>query len=76
MERYLSFIVAGTKYSSIHYLICDIAKRFDINAKEIPFEHLEIWLNQGNRQFKQKARLLYAQGPVCNHVMKFSTRET
>lgn len=66
MERYQSLIVADTEYSSMSDLIGDIEKRFDINAKEIPFGHLATWLDQGHKRFKEKALLLYAQGSVCN----------
>jgi len=66
IEKYKALIISGTEYNEFNDLIDDINRRFNIDARKLPFGKLEVWINTGNRKLRRKALLVFEQGPVCN----------
>lgn len=70
-ESYMTLFrqtIADAGYSSIEELEADIQRRYmgELNAREIPFGQLVMWVSQGTSKFKTKAMLVHKQGLVCN----------
>ena len=61
-------IIADAEYSSFEELEVDIQRRYmgELDAREIPFGQLIVWVSQGTPKFKTKAMLVHKQGSVCN----------
>ena len=61
-------IIADAEYSSFVELEVDIQRRYmgELDAIEIPFGQLTVWVSPGTPKFKTKAMLVHKQGSVCN----------